>query len=532
MDPVIIVGAGPVGLALALALARHSVPSVVLDSGDGAVVQRAARTCVLRPETAALLPPTEGVRWRGWRTRRRHQSAQQLELDEETSPFHVAQHELTRALRAALEDEKLVRLATRSHLDELEQDEGGVSAHTRGPSGTWWRGSYLVGCDGARSTVRKLLKVRFAGRTAVERHAVATLRTRLPWPDEALLHRDPGGRGAGEVTARPLPRETWRLDWLLPPRGEQVTPEQLRARVHDTLKGWYRESGEGAPPSYELLDTGVHLCHQRLARHWRLGRAFLAGDAAHLVGALGLQSADEGLQDAANLAWKLALAWHHGHDAAGTLLDSYEAERRTALAARLRAVDQALPLVRRGAGVRALLPGGGARAPLALLTDGHLGRGTLGAPPEYGNSPLAPPRGGVVSVPVGTAPGAAVRDVPVTARDGTRGRLRERLGGIGGELLVLLIAPGTGVWDSRHWLSAGLMPTLAAAVDTLPLRTELLVAEGYPGAAAHTVLVIRPDGHLVAALPGLRPKELRLCAESVRGNGAHPSGKARRTPRG
>lgn len=549
---VIIVGAGPTGLALSLALARYGVPSLVLDSGSGEVTQRAARSCALRPDTAAWLPaappappssPEPGIptaRWARWRTQRRQQVVQGVELSPQTSPVHLEQHALERGLRAALAREELARIVTHSHLDILEQDAAGVTAHTRprGPhgltgrtGGTWWRGSYLVGCDGARSTVRKLLGVRFAGRTAVERHAVAALRTRLPRQDEALLHREPGG-APGEVTARPLPGGVWRLDWLLPPRGELVTPEGLLERVSGTLAHWYgtggigdTDSGASAVP-YELLDTGVYTAHQRLAQRWRVDRAFLAGDAAHLVGALGVQSVDEGLRDAANLAWKLALAWHEAggtrgrvdRDATETLLKSYETERRGAVGARLRAVDQALPLVRReGRGLRTMMPGGGARTPLELLTDGHLGRGLLGAPPAYRRSPLAPARGAVGAARVETAPGAPVDDVPVIALNGERGRLRGRLCGNGGELLVLLVAPGTGVWDSRHWLSAGMMPELAAAVEALPLRAELLVTESYPGAAAHTVLVIRPDGHLVAALPGPRTAQLRACADAVRG---------------
>ncbi|MCZ9338925.1 FAD-dependent monooxygenase, partial [Streptomyces sp. TRM76130] len=90
--------------------------------------------------------------------------------------------------------------------------------------------------------------------------------------------------------------------------------------------------------------------HHRLARRWRAGRVLLAGDAAHLLGSLGAQGLDEGLRDADNLAWKLALAWHYGPNEA--LLDSYQAERRTAIAARLRAADQALPLLRGGGGLR------------------------------------------------------------------------------------------------------------------------------------------------------------------------------------
>ncbi|MEV8597059.1 FAD-dependent monooxygenase [Streptomyces sp. NPDC052012] len=521
MDPVIVVGAGPVGLTLALALARQEVPCVVLDEGPGKDEPRPARTVVLREDTAALMERLTGAplaqlgaRWAGWRSMRRRQVMREVAFDDHSAPLHIAQHVLTGALRAALAGEPLVEIAADSRLDSLEQEPSGVTAHTRGPKGTWWRGSYLVGCDGPRSTVRKLQDIRFPGRTAVERHAVAALRTELPWEDEALLHRLPpwrtSGPSAGEVTARPLPDGVWRLDWLLPPGKELVTPELLLARVRETLGGW---SG-GTTPPYELLDTGVHTVHHRLARRWRADRVFLAGDAAHLLGSLGTHGLDEGLRDADNLAWKLALAWHHGpHEA---LLDSYQTERRAIVAARLRAADQALPILRGGGGLRSYVPGS-ARGHDALLADGHLGQGALGAPGAYADSPLAPGRleG---EVPVETPPGAPVTDVRVTAEDGTFVRLRDRLGR--GSLLVVLIAPGTGVWERRHWVSAGIMPRLAAAVAALPHPAELLVAESYPGAAAHSVLLVRPDGHLVTALSGVRPADLYAAAEAVLGGPA------------
>lgn len=519
VDPVIIVGAGPVGLTLALALARQEVPCVVLDEGPGKDEPRAARTVVLREDTAALMERLTGVplgragaHWAGWRSMRRKQVMREVVFDgTEPAPLHIAQHVLTGALRAALTGERLVKVAVDSRLDGLEQERSGVTAHTRGPGGTWWRGSYLVGCDGPRSTVRKIQDIRFPGRTAVERHAVAALRTELPWHDEALLHRLPpwrtSGPSAGEVTARPLPDGVWRLDWLLPAGKDLVTPELLLTRIRETLAGW----AGGTTPPYELLDTGVHTVHHRLARRWRADRVFLAGDAAHLLGALGTHGLDEGLRDADNLAWKLAVAWHHGpHEA---LLDSYQTERRAVVAARLRAADQALPVLRGGGGLRAVVPGS-SRGHDALLTEGHLGQGQLGAPGAYADSPLAPSRleG---EVPVDTPPGAPVTDVRVTAEDGTFVRLRDRLGR--GALLVVLIAPGTGVWERRHWVSAGIMPQLAAAVAALPHPAELLVAESYPGAAAHTVLLVRPDGHLVTALGGVRPADLYAAAEATVG---------------
>ncbi|MEZ7005571.1 FAD-dependent monooxygenase [Streptomyces sp. AD55] len=525
MDPVIIAGAGPVGLTLALALARQEVPSVVLDDGPGRDDQRPARTVVLREDTVALVerlagtPLTPaGLRWAGWRSMRRRQITREVAFDAGTpAPLHLAQHVLNGALRAAAVRHPLVEVAVESRLDDVAQERTGVTAHTRGPRGTWWRGSFLVGCDGPRSTVRKLQDIRFPGRTAVERYAVAALRAELPWDDEAVLHRTPpwrqSGPPAGEVVGRPLPDGVWRLDWLLPPGKDLVTPELLVNRVRETLAGWC----DGTTPPYELLDTGVHVVHHRLARRWRAGRVFLAGDAAHLLGALGTQGLDEGLRDADNLAWKLALAWHHGPHKA--LLDSYQRERRTAVAARLRAADQVLPLLRGGGGLRAYVPGS-ARGHDAMLADAHLGQGVLGAPGTYADSPLTP---GDLEGPasVDTPPGAPVADVRVTAEDGAFVRLRDRLGR--GSLLVVLVAPGTGVWDRKHWVSAGIMPRLAAAVTALPCRAELLVAEEYPGAGAHTVLLVRPDGHLVTALSGVRPADLYTAAETALGGPPKPA---------
>ncbi|MGW2817591.1 FAD-dependent monooxygenase [Streptomyces sp. NPDC001415] len=529
MDPVIVVGAGPVGLALALSLAAQGVPSVVLDEGPGTEEPRPVRTVVLRPDTASFVAGLgcttvrdEGTRWVAWRSMRRGRLVRRAEfgesLDDGPSPVHIPQHALTRGLRAALAASGLVRVVAQSRVDVLEQDAEGVSVHTSGPGGTWWRGSYAVGCDGARSTVRKLLDIRFAGRTAVERQAVVALRTELPWPGEALLHRLPPWRASGdEVTARPLQDGVWRLDWLLAPRAELVTPDALLGRIRDTLAGWC-----GSTPPYELLDTGVHTVHHRLARRWRVRRAFLAGDAAHLLGALGTQALDEGLRDAQNLAWKLALAWHHG--ASEVLLDSYQTERRSAVATRLRTADQSLPILRGGAGPRGWIPGS-ARGHDALVTDGHLGRGPLGAPPAYPHSPLTPPYTDS-HIPVGTRLGAPAADIRVTAPDGSTVPLRDRLGK--GRLLVVLVAPGTGVWDRRHWLTAGVMPRLTAAVSALPLDAELLVAEDYPGAPAHAVLLVRPDGHLAAAFNGVQPTQLYAAAETVRGGTSRgePGGEA------
>lgn len=554
MDPVIVVGAGPVGLALALALARHEVPSIVIDEGAG-LSPESPRTVVLGDDTAAQLArlgytraAADAAQWDSFTIWRRRAEVLHVPLAD-TPVLHLAQHRLQRGLRDAVAAAPLVQLVPLTKVVELEQDRDGVSIRTTGArdgASTWWRGSHLVGCDGARSTVRRLLRIRFPGRPAVDRHAVATVRVDLPFTGQARLHREPPWRGDREASARPLPDGLWRLDWRLPPGRPAptepvdphatwpgiVTGDTLLTRVRATLTGWC-----GSLPPYELLAAADHTAQQRLAARFRSGRCFLAGDAAHLHGALGMQNLVDGLRDADNLSWRLALAWHVHTGSAqpgDALLDGYETERRGAVGARLRAVDQTMPLLRplRGwAHTRRSLLTGSFRKHAPLLADGQLGNGRFGGAPAYPAAASGRP-GASDRVPVqrgpgrgtsltenlpATAPGVQVPDVPVVTTDGTTDRLRARLGR---GFLLVLVAPGTAVWSSRHWLGAGLMPLLSEAATTLPVPAEVLVTEGYPGAEPHSVLLIRPDGHLVGTTQGVRSDDLRALADGARGGPA------------
>lgn len=114
-----------------------------------------------------------------------------------------------------------------------------------------------------------------------------------------------------------------------------------------------------------------------------------------------------------------------------------------------------------------------------------------------------------------------VPDLPVLAMDGAADQLHARLGAT---FLLLLVAPGTAVWSAQHWLGAGLMPRLAEVAAALPVPAEVLVTEDYPGAAPHTVLLIRPDGHLVGSTQGCRAEDLQALADGARGGPAPLAG--------
>ena len=270
-------------------------------------------------------------------TRRRQQLVQDVGVDARRPRRSISNSTpWKRPARRARAREAGARRHPAATWTSLEQDASGVTAHTRprgfgsgvaapGAPGTWWRGSYLVGCDGARSTVRKLLGVPFAGRTAVERHAVAALRTELPWDGEAVLDRALGGMHT-EVTARPLPDGVWRLDWLLPPRGELVTPDALLDRVRATPSaGWCGD----APPTRPVRTPGHRRAHlaptarSALARGPRLprrGRRPSGRRPRHAVGrrrAAGRRATSPG-------SWP----WPGTTAPPTLLLDSYQAERR------------------------------------------------------------------------------------------------------------------------------------------------------------------------------------------------------------
>lgn len=527
-DSVIVVGAGPAGLACALALARQGVRSVLVDAGDG-TAREGSRSCGLDAATFAFAAGLVGGRldgaaqpWGPLRIRRRSTTVpvpREAEGVPAPAPerYGLPQQRLEQALLDTVSAAPLVTTAWRHRVEAVEQDTDMVTVTTRGPAGrVRWRAPWLVAADGHHSFVRRALGVRFPGRPRVDRLLCADVKVALPRPPweesplEPWLFVDPPFQRDGTVLAQPLPHDMWRLTWqlplahgvakaadataLIPVHGDPADPKRTTQRVRAvlrTLDAMSPDADAAADPVYDMVWTGEFEVHQRLARRFRAGRVLLAGDAAHLVHPTVADGADLALQDARNLAWKLALVL--GRRAPDRLIETYHGERRSAARRRLAFGEDALHFLSpRGPaqkmGRRLTLMGARSKGttlrrldPRALVADSL---------PEYTGSPLLTPGGPGV--------GGPVEDVAVVRADGRRARLSECLDQ---GLVVVLVAPGIEVWDGPRWRDAGLMPLLRARLGELPVAAELVVTHEYPGAAAHTLLLVRPDGYLAAWLP-------------------------------
>ncbi|WP_037608554.1 FAD-dependent monooxygenase [Streptacidiphilus rugosus] len=328
---VVVVGAGPTGLALAYELALAGVETLVLEKlpqrieqvKGGGIQPRTAELLesrgLLEPLLARVVPgdPVGGhfgalpvpLDCTPWRTRHPH-------------PIAVAQWELEEVLeaRAVAAGVRVVRGAA---VSGVEQDEAGVLVSA---DATRVRARYLVACDGGHSAVRKLLGLPFPGRPGTHRAVLADIRLAevSPLVPGRLGHMSSLMRQAGGYWAMtaPLGDDRYRFTFG---RAEQtdgdddsaVTPEEIST----ALKALYGpEVVLGSVQNASRFTDAT-----RQLEHYRVGRVLFAGDAAHIHPPLGGQGLNLGVQDAFNLGWKLA-AVLRGR-AGDTLLDSYHAER-------------------------------------------------------------------------------------------------------------------------------------------------------------------------------------------------------------
>ena len=228
---------------------------------------------------------------------------------------------------------------------------------------------------------------------------------------ERHFHLDPPWNPGRQVLIHPQPDGVWRIDWQVPPETDADVERAnggLDRRIREVI---------GAETPYELVWLTAYRFSQRLADAFRVGRVFLAGDAAHVMSPFGARGLNSGVADAENLAWKLA--WVLRGDAAPSLLDTYEAERKPVARENLAVTD---------ATMRFLAPHGPVRrawrnlvlrlAPRSAWFRRRVNSGRLAEPATYAIAGAGPPEPGL-PVLGSVAPDASLPE---------GGRLRDRLG--------------------------------------------------------------------------------------------------------
>ncbi|WP_201833523.1 FAD-dependent monooxygenase [Microvirga zambiensis] len=331
-DDVLIIGAGPVGLTLAIELARYNIPVRIVDksaartdkSKAAAIWSRSLELFDRAGCSADLIEPGNQVTSVNIMSGRKTVAHLDLSTLETAYPFSLMlpQSETERVL-----EEHLGRLGVtvdRSlELMGFQDDGDGVSAVLRHAVGTeeTAQASWMVGCDGAHSLIREHLGLTFLGSTRSDDWILADVEvTGYPFPENELVivwHEE------GVLVFFPFKHNRYRLI-------ARSGLSQAERRPDPTLEEFQQVVDRRLPKGIVLSNAlwlSTFRINERQVNQYRSGRVFVAGDAAHIHSPAGGQGMNTGMQDAFNLAWKLALVCR-GHASAPALLDSYEAERK------------------------------------------------------------------------------------------------------------------------------------------------------------------------------------------------------------
>nr|WP_038200454.1 FAD-dependent monooxygenase [Xenophilus azovorans] len=494
---VAIAGGGPVGMALALGLANHGVPSVILEADDTVCVgSRAA--CISRRsleivERLGALPAflAKGLPWHSgtsfykttpvFRFEMPTFAQQKLPPMINLEQYYIEQYLLDEIERRNTAQPGLIDIRWGTELSGFSQDEGGVTLQARNALGTYTlHAGWLAACDGGQSFVRKALGLALEGAAYEGRYVIIDIELPSRHRTERRAWFDPPWNPGSTVLMHPQPDDIWRIDYQLRPgqsTEQALTPEAVREFVQRHLDA----IGEGHLP-WKPVWTSVYRAGAMTLADYRHGRILFAGNAAHAMPIFGVRGLNSGFDDADNLAWKLAAVAKGESDAA--LLDSYSAERIAAFHVNAENAMRSTEFMSPPSRGFDLL-----REAALSLAERHRGIAQLVNPRQtqavcYEDSALSSPGDDLSAGPV---PGEVMADQPLR-----RGHLTDWIGPCF-TLLALGEArlPGAGLPPVLRVVRIGGDEGADARADAEVLRA--LGAE--PGGA---VYLLRPDGHVAA----------------------------------
>lgn len=327
--PVGIVGAGPVGLTVAARLASFGI-SCVLFEAEATLKPQGSKACLIQGDVLEILDAfgcaeriaDEGVTWSVGHTYVRDREIRTEVYPERPGfgPFvNISQYRIEQVLLEHVLDDEQVEVRWSHRVTGLKQGPDHVVVEVATAAGPRFVDvSYLVACDGVRSDLRELAGVRWTGYSHGDRFLITDIRAVLPFAKERHFHYDPSSNPGRQLVIHPQPENVWRIDWQLAPQTD-VAEEQWTGAFDRRVR-----SVIGDRP-YEVAWWSTYRFHQRVIDRFVVGRVLFAGDAAHALPPYGARGMNSGIQDADNLAWKVALVLRG--DADVSLLQTYHDER-------------------------------------------------------------------------------------------------------------------------------------------------------------------------------------------------------------
>lgn len=491
--PVVIVGAGPVGLAAAIDCAVRGVPVVVLDENDK--VSRGSRAICFAKRSLEIAdrlgcgePMVEkGVVWNVGKVFFDERQVFSFNLLPEAGhrrpafvnlqQYHVEKILVDR-VRALQAEGRPIDLRGRSKVVAVAEERDGARLTVETPEGPYTLAAdWLIACDGAASPIRAMLGLDFVGRVFEDNFLIAdvVMADNPDFPAERRFWFDPPFNRGQSALLHKQPDNVWRIDLQLGwgiDKAEESKPDRVIPRVRAFLEETAR---------FELEWVSIYTFQCRRMERFRHGRVIFAGDSAHQVSPFGARGANSGLQDADNLVWKLDLVLRGL--APESLIDSYDVERIQAAEENIlnssRSTDFITPKSEASRIFR------DAVLDLAEHVPGMrpmVNSGRLSVPTTYDGSPLNGPD--YPGMPRRTRPGSPAVDAPVGG-----GWLLDRLTG-----RFQLVTIDT---DAPALVEAG-----GLAVERLALSTaddpSGALAERYLGDLRSAVYLVRPDQHVAA----------------------------------